>query len=640
MKPPPPSPRRPEGDSVALRLGRAVLSYPIPLGAAAGLALGGSLLYLASAPVLGKWVWFATLVAGGIPLVVATVRRILSGRLASDVIASMAIVGAIVLDQAFAGVVIVLMQSGGEALERYAFHRATSSLEELLRRAPRTAWRRRGDRVEEVPVSTVVPGDVVTVRAGDLVPVDGEVAGSAALLDESAVTGEPLPRRRPAGETVLSGTANVGDAFDLRAVRPSRESQYERMVELVRRAQDRKPEIQRVADRFAVWFTPITVIVAVLAALVNHSAVAALAVLVVATPCPLILATPVAIVASIDRAADQGLLAKSGAAMEEMGRTRAVLFDKTGTLTVGRPELEAIVPFADGPVDDLLRRAAGLEQLSSHPIAQAVVREARGRGLVLPRVENPREFPGEGLAGTIEGRRVVVGSPALVTAESRQSLEREQAVLATVVPLEGHLVAFVAADQVPLGALVFADRLRPEAEGLGPRLKQLGVRHVGLVTGDTRSNAEEVGRRAGVDSVDAELLPEMKVARVGEIRRAFGSTMMVGDGINDAAALAAASTGVAMGAHGAGISAEAADAVLLVDDLNRVVDGIALGQRMLRTVRQGIWFGLGASVVLMGFASVGLIAPAVGAVLQEGIDAAVIVNALRVRWGAFSAARG
>ncbi len=627
-------------------LGHLVLRYPIPFLALAGLAVGLLLLpvhrpELAGLVWLGmplpntlsNWVWLGTLLVGGTPLVVATARRLWKGRFASDVIATLAIVAASVLVQPFAGVIIVLMQSGGEALESYAFHRASSSLEGLLERAPRTAQRHQGGRIEEVPVEEVRPGELLAVRTGDVLPVDGSVESEHATIDEAAVTGEPLPRSCTKGDRLLSGTVNLGPAFDLRALRTSGESQYARIVELVRSAQTSKPAIQRLADRYAVWFTPATLLLAAGAWYYTHSAITALAVLVVATPCPLILATPIAVIGAIDRASDRGIVVKSGAAIEQLGGARAVLFDKTGTITAGRPEVERIVPLGGQDPARVLRLAGALEQLSSHPLAASVAREAKSRDLELPQVERPREFPGAGIAGIVEGHRVMVGSRSLVASELGRPLEEERRLLEATGPMTGRLEAYVLVDQAPAGVLVFADRLRPEAKGLAARLRSLGVRHVGILTGDHLANAMTIAAEAGITEVAADLLPEQKVERVGETRRRFGTAVMVGDGINDAAALAAASVGIAMGAGGAGVSAEAADAVVLVDDVSRVADGIALGQRMLSVARQGIYLGLGASIVLMGLASIGEIPPAVGAILQEGIDVAVIFNALRVRYG-------
>ena len=618
-----------EGEPSRYPLRRWVADFPIPFLAITGLLIGLYLTYVGGRPDVGRYVWYGTLIVGGLPLVYATAQRLWHREFASDVIATLAILAAIALDQSFAGAIIVLMQSGGEAIENYAHGRATASLDRLTRRSPRWAYRYGSTGVEKVPVDQVHPGDRLAVRNGDILPVDGTIVSEVGTIDESAVTGEPLPKTRRCGAQVLSGTVNVGPTFDLVALRPSGESQYAKIVDLVRRAQTQKPTIQRLADRYATWFTPTTVVIAILAAYFDRSAVTALAVLVVATPCPLILATPIAVLRAMDRCSDRGIVMKSGAAIEELGRAQVVLFDKTGTLTSGRPEVERVVPLGSAASNDIVRLAAAVEQFSSHPLAAAISRRlSTGQ---LPPVSNHHEFPGAGVTGTIEGRRVVFGSRGLCEMVMKRPLEKEWVQVLNSGVAQGRLVSFVLVEGIAVGAVLFEDPIRPEVPGLADKLRRLGVKEIVLLTGDKRANAEDIAQRAGIATVEADLLPEAKVARVGEFRRRVGSTVMVGDGINDAAALASSSVGVPMGAQGAGITAEAADAVLLVDDVSRVADGIALGQRMLRVARQGILFGLGASLILMGIASFGLIAPADGAVIQEALDVTVIFNALRVR---------
>jgi len=622
----------PTYEASPIRIGPIVRRYPLPFLAITGLLVGATLTYLLHHPVLGGWVWLGTLIVGGIPLVFQTLRRILRGEFASDIIAMLAIVGALGLDQAFAGVIIVLMQSSGEAIDSYAFHRATASLRGLLRRAPRQARRRRGEAVEEITVEEVAVGDRLVVLAGDMIPVDGEVTSPEALLDESAVTGEPLPRRRPAGEHVLSGSINVGTPFDMRADRRSGESTYSRIVELVRTAQDRKPPLQRLADRFAVWFTPLALAVAALGWLLTHSPQTALAVLVVATPCPLIIATPIAVIGAVNRAADRGLVVKSGGAIEEIGRAHVVVFDKTGTLTAGRPEVQKVVTFdPDWSAGEVLRIASALEQLSSHPLAAATIREAHKTTAALPMAAEVVETGGAGVEGIVEGHRVLVGSSSLVRRRLGVELAPLRARLPSGHEAEGWLVAFVMVDGKPAGAILYADPLRPGVPAMVDRLHRLGVQQVVLLTGDSSANAKVTAEEAHITEFIGDLLPEGKVERIRDYRDRLGSTVMVGDGINDAAALASASVGVAMGARGSGISVDAADIVLLVDDVTRVPDGIELGQRMVLVARQGIYLGLGASIVLMAVAAGGFVLPALGAILQEIIDVLVILNALRVR---------
>ncbi len=605
-------PRRDEVQSV-LSLLRGLAHRPVALIAAMGLAAG---LIARSDRVL-----LATLLIGGIPLVVQTLRGMLRGRFAADIVAMLAIITAFVLGQYFAGAVIVLMQSGGEALEAYAMGRASDSLEALLARAPRIAHRLRGEAIEDVPVEVVQVGDLLVIRPGDLVPVDGEVTEGTSTVDQAALTGEPLPIRAVAGSALMSGSLNLEGALRARALRPSGQSQYQQIVQLVERARREKPPIQRLADRFAVWFTPVTLAMCAVAFLATGSTASVLAVLVVATPCPLILATPVAVIAGISRAADIGVIVKHGRAIEQLGLARAVVFDKTGTLTLGHPSV-AHVDVLDGvSAPELLRLSAAVEQLSSHHLGRAVADAGRAQLPALPPVTGFHETPGRGVSGRVDGRLVSVGSPRYLRDAGVPLADGSNDGTAAYVAIDGHLA----------GTIEFADRIRHQVPALLQRLTVLGVTDTVMLTGDREAPAEAIAAQAGIRTVRANLLPADKVAAVRDLTQRHGIVLMVGDGINDAPALAAATVGVAMGAHGTAVSAEAADVVLLVDDIARVGDAIAISRRMRRVVLQSIGVGLGVSFALMVVASLGHITPAAGAVMQEALDAAVILNALRVR---------
>jgi heavy metal translocating P-type ATPase len=576
---------------------------------------------LFGAPEFERWVFLGTLLVGGVPLVLQTLRGILSGRFAADIVAMLAIVTALVVGQYFAGAVIALMQSGGEALERYAMGRASSSLEGLLARAPRVGQRMQDGQVKEVPVREIRVGDQLLVRPGDLVPVDGEVTSGTSAVDQSALTGEPLPIRAVRGTRLLSGSVNLDGALQMRALRAADRSQYQQIVRLVERARREKPPIQRLADRFAVWFTPLTLVMCGVAWGLTGSSTSVLAVLVVATPCPLILATPIAVIAGISRAADLGVIVKTGAALEQVGRARAVVFDKTGTLTLGHPTVARIEAANGTAPDDLLRFAAAVEQLSSHHLGEAVADAGRQRLGLLPEATGFLETPGAGASARVEGRAVDLGSASYLAARG-----------VVVPPAPNHnTIAYVSVDGQLAGAIEFADPLRHQVPSLMQRLAVLGVTESVMLTGDREATAHVIAAQAGIRTVRANLLPADKVAAVKELRRRYGTVVMVGDGINDAPALAAATVGIAMGEHGTAVSAEAADIVLLVDDISRVGDAMAISRRMRRIALQSIGVGLGVSFLLMGIASLGLLAPAVGALLQEALDATVILNALRVR---------
>jgi heavy metal translocating P-type ATPase len=598
------------------------------LAAACVLALAaGGLLHLAGRPHWGDLV-----LAGGtaivlVPLTWSVLASLARRDVGVDAIALVAIAGALALQEWAAGAVVALMLAGGNALEEVASGRARHELTALVERAPRIAHVRRGDLVDEVPVELVPVGAAVLVRSGEVVPVDGVVESPEAVVDESSLTGESLPRVLERGGLVRSGAANAGEVFELRAVRPAAESAYAGIVRLVREAEARKAPFVRLADRYAVVFLPLTALVAGLAWWLSGDAVRALAVFVVATPCPLILAAPIALVSGISRAARAGVIVKGGGVIEQLGQARTVLLDKTGTLTLGMPEIERVlVPDGIGE-DELVRVAASLDQLSAHPLAEALVHEAQRRSLELSFPTEVREEPGRGIAGVVEGRTVAVGSETWLQANGFEQDGRRW----DAGDSPGRTTIAVAVDGRRAGAIVMADHVRDDAGGLVADLRGAGVRHVAMVTGDAAAVGEEIGRRLGVDQVYSGLSPEEKlhVVRAMQGRPGLHPVVMVGDGINDAPALALAEVGIAMGTAGATVSSETADAVVVVDRVDRVVEAIRIGRRSLSIARQSVLAGMGLSAVAMGFAAVGLLVPIAGALVQEAIDVAVILNALR-----------
>jgi heavy metal translocating P-type ATPase len=579
-----------------------------------------------------------TVIAGAVavllvPLVVDVLRTlVVQQRIGVDIIALVAMAGALALGEYLAGAVIALMFSGGQALEAAASRRARRELTALVQRAPTIAHRSRGELIEEVPVQELAVGDVVVVRTGDVIPVDGTVMTGDAVIDESALTGESLPVTRTAGETVLSGTANAGAPFDLRATRPAAESAYAALVRLVERAEKSRAPFVRLADRYAILFLPLTLFVAAGAWILSGDPVRALAVVVVATPCPLILAAPIALVSGVSRAARRGVIVKGAAAIEGLGQARTVLFDKTGTLTIGRPRVQEIISNDGTPALDVLRLAASLDQLSPHVLAEALVSEAEEHELPLSRPTDVREQPGQGIAGTVDGLDVAVGSRAWM--RSLGYVERELA-LDSVAATVGLARVYVGAGGHVLGTVVMADELRPDTAGLVDELRRHGVRHVAMLSGDRRPVAEHIGAVVGVDRVYAEQSPEdkLRVVRALHDDAALTPVVMVGDGVNDAPALAVADIGIAMGAAGATVSAETADAVITIDRVGRVADAVAIGRRSLAIATQSVVAGMTLSIVAMGFAAAGLLVPVAGALLQEAIDLAVVLNALRALRG-------
>ena len=607
--------------------------YPIPVFAIAALVAGAIIQLVFGEPSIARWVWYGALIIGGLPIIWGTFRGILRGKFASDVVAMLAIIAAILMDQAFAGVVVVLMQSGGEAIEDYGLRRATSSLDALLARAPRLARRKNPNgSIDIINVNQVRVGDHLVVRPGDLVPVDGEIISGKSEIDESALTGEPIPRAKSNGDKVLSGAINLNGGLEIRADKISQDSEYARIVELVKKAQEEKPPIQRLADQYAVYFTPITLAVSAIGFLITFNPVTILAVLVVATPCPLILATPIAVISGVNKAAKRGIIVKGGAAIEQMGRTRVVAFDKTGTITFGAPFVEKVVAINNFTTEEILLKAGCVGQLSSHVAAQSIAHKAAKQFAKLELPLGFKETPGAGVEGVVQQQTILVGSKRFLEARIGKELVGSQ--LQDVIDgtqSYGKMLTFVAIDSKPAGVIVFNDQLRAGVPSMIQRLHDLGVEETVMLTGDNFENAQTIAREAGIQVVEANLLPGQKVEKLQKLKEKYERLMMVGDGINDAPALATATVGVAMGAHGAGISAEAADVVLLVDDITAVSDAVSISQRMLKVAKQGILIGLGSSFALMVIAAFGFIPPAIGAMLQEVIDASVILNALRAR---------
>ncbi|ASR55784.1 heavy metal translocating P-type ATPase [Cellulomonas sp. PSBB021] len=595
-------------------LGRLV-AYPVVLATLVVGSVGG-VLEAAGLPGAAQVVVSAfALVVAGIQArgMVADLR---AGRYGVDLLAVTAIVSTVAVGEYWAALVVCLMLSGGEALEDYAAGRARRELTGLLQNAPRTARRKDADgSVTEVPVDEVAVGDVLVVRPFEVVPVDGVLESDRATLDESSLTGESLPVDHVQGDELLSGAVNGGEALDLRATALAADSQYQRIVALVREAQDSKAPFVRLADRVAVPFTLFALGLAVAAWLVSGEPARIAEVLVVATPCPLIIAAPVAFLGGMSRAARAGVIVKSSGTLEQLARARTAAFDKTGTLTFGQPRVTDV--HADGVApQELLLLAAAVEQYSSHPLAQAVVEHARATGRAVPAADDVLEVPAHGVRGTVDGRVVVVGSARFVAHETGATPSEPGAGTGVHVAVDGR----------PAGHLTLADELRPEAAGTIAALHRAGVRTTMMLTGDSEPVARRIAAQAGVDDVRAALLPQDKVTaiRTAPLR----PVLMIGDGVNDAPVLASADVGIAMGARGSSAASESADVVVMVDDLSRAARAVQVGQRTLRVAWQSIGIGLVMSVGLMLVAAAGRLPALAGAWLQEVVDLATILWAL------------
>ena len=587
-----------------------------------GLALGFAL------PLFGQaaWqdrVWAAFTIPVLTVLVCEIVASLRRGEVGLDIVAVLSMAAALVVGEELAAVVVALMYAGGQFLEAFAERHARREMTALLARVPRTAVRHRTSGLEEVALDLIVPGDRLLIRQGDVIPADGVVSSGLAVLDQSALTGESIPVQQHAGDEVMSGSTNAGEAFDLTVSHRAAESTYAGIVRLVDGAQRSKAPMSRLADRFAIVFLVITVLIAAVAWFFTGDAVRAVAVLVIATPCPLILGVPVAIVSGLSRAARRGILIKGGKAIEALARINSVVLDKTGTLTDGRAKVVAVNVSADADPDDVLRLAASLDQASKHVIAQAIVAEARNRQFELTIPSDVVEAAGEGVQGVVEGRSVAVGGTRFVISrlsmgtESTLNLSTGAGAVTVAVAIDGRLV----------GEIRLADELRSGTQSLLQRLRNLGVQRIVLATGDRREVAEAVTAGLGIDAVRSGLTPDQKILVVLSERK-NGPVMMIGDGVNDAPALAAADVGVAMGARGAAASAEAADVVILVDHLDRILPAIEIARRSRFIAMEGVFVGMGLSLVGMVAAALGLLTPVQGALIQGAIDVAVILNAL------------
>ena len=604
---------------------RFLRSYPVPVATLLAIAAGAGAGFVWG-PLWRNVVWTVGLLACGAPVVLKTTAGVLRGKFAADLVATLAVVAAFALGEPFVGLVIVLMQSGGEALERLAEGRATDALRALQDAAPRTVHRFHDGTVEDVPVEVVTVGETILVRPGEVVPCDGEVQSGRSHLDTARITGEPVPVVATDGSKVMSGTVNQESPLIIRVTAIAAESQYARIVQLVREAQSSKTPLQRVADRYAVWFTPVTIVICAIAYAASGDWSRVLAVLAVATPCPLILATPVAVLGGMNRSARNQVLIRNGGALEALGTISAVIFDKTGTITIGKPEVSSLIPFGSVDEGHLLGMAAAVEQFSGHLLARTIVDEAVNRSVAVPHAVNLSESPGRGVEGDVHGSRVMVGAKSFL-------IERYPDSLGEIQQLEpdekAALRAYVAVDGSLAGIIQYADRIRPGMRQMIERIREAGVKHIMLLSGDRAANVHHVANSVGIEDAKGDLLPEDKVSAVRALLGEGERVLMVGDGTNDAPALSAATVGVALASQGRGIATEAANVILLADDPARIVDAIHISRRTMRIAKQSILVGLGISSLGMVGAAMGLIPPVAGALLQEGVDLAVILNALR-----------
>jgi heavy metal translocating P-type ATPase len=564
----------------------------------------------------------AALLFGGIPLVFDLLIKLAHAEFGSDLLAGISIVTSMILGEYLAGTLVVLMLSGGEALEAYAVRSASSVLAALARRMPSRAHRRKGGQVIEVALGEVDIGDTVVVFPHEICPVDGTVVEGHGVMDESYLTGEPYMMSKTPGSTVLSGAINGETALTLRADKRAVDSRYAKIMEVMRASEQRRPRLRRLGDQLGALYTPLAVAIAVVAWAGSGQAIRFLAVLVVATPCPLLIAIPVAIIGSISLSARRGIVIKDPAVLEKIDTCRTAIFDKTGTLTYGQPKLTEVIPAAGFTKEEILSLVASLEQYSKHPLASAILEAAREQGMPLVDASEISEPPGQGLRGTVRQHNIRITS-------RKQMLAQHPDLATELPPIAGGMECIVAVDDRYAASFRFRDQ--PREEG-GPFIHHLQPKHhfdrVLITSGDRESEVRYLADQVGIQEVYAGQTPEQKLELVRqETQRA--NTVFLGDGINDAPALTAATVGIAFGQN-SDITAEAAGAVIMDTSLQKVDEFLHISRRLRTILLQSAIGGMALSLVGMGFAAAGYLPPVAGAIIQEVIDVAAVVNALRV----------
>jgi len=556
-----------------------------------------------------------------VPLLWGMWEDLRMGTYGVDILAATAIVTSVLMKQYWAGMVVVLMLTGGESLEDYAEHRARSELDALLKRAPQTAHVLRGRKIVDVAASDVRVGDKLEIRFGEVVPVDAEILEGEASFDESSLTGESVPQAKSKGMTILSGSVNLDGVITVRALHLAADSQYEQIIRLVRNAQNSQAPFVRMADRYAVPFTIISFAIAIAAWTLSGHAIRFLEVLVVATPCPLILAAPIAIISGMSRASKQGIIIKTGAALEKLALARTFAFDKTGTLTRGEPTVDHIQTFGDWKRDDLLTLAASVEQNSNHVLAKAIVAKAASEKLRLSKVKQVREMAGRGLHATANGKTVLAGRLSLL---QEYSVKLPAKFTAQQVQ---QTATFIAVDGQLAGIITFSDEPRPETKATLKDLQRLGVRQFLMVTGDSAATAKAVGKLLGIKNIRADALPADKMTALESVKER--PVAFIGDGVNDAPVLTASDVGIALGARGSTAASESADIVIMPDSLSSVTAALTIARRTFYIAKQSILVGIALSIGLMCIFATGHFPPLYGAIIQEVVDIVVIFNALR-----------
>lgn len=583
--------------------------------------IAGLILQLSGRATASHWVLGIVSAIEVIPLAWDMWQNIRSGRYGIDILAATAIITSVILGQYWAGIVVVLMLTGGEALEDFARHRAKTELDELLKHAPQKARVIRKGKTIELPVNELRIGDKIIIKAGDLVPVDSMVIEGTASFDEASLTGESLPQTKQVKDQLLSGSINLDGAIIAKSTATAEDSQYQQIIKLVRGAASSQAPFVRLADRYSVPFTLMAYAVAVSVWVVSGQAIRFLEVIVVATPCPLLLAAPIALISGMARASKYGIIVKTGAAMERLAEVKTIAFDKTGTLTRGELVVDGLTTYGKLDSNEVLRAAASLEQSSNHVVARAVITYAQSKKIKLKKVKKVQEIAGLGLKATWQSQEIIIGRLQFLQDNSVSIPKKLKQ------PAIGQSIVYVAIDKTLAGIITLKDEIRPEAKATIERLHDLGIKETLMVTGDNESTAQAIAKALGINHVHAGALPADKLHILGEITNR--PMAFVGDGVNDAPILTASDVGIALGARGSTAASESADMVIMLDDVGRVATATTIAKRTFQIARQSILVGIGLSLLLMLIFATGKFSPLTGAIVQEFVDVIVIFNALR-----------
>ncbi len=556
-----------------------------------------------------------------VPLLWGMWQDVRLGKYGIDILAATAIVVSVLLNEYWAGLVVVLMLTGGKSLEDYAEHRAKSELDALLDKAPRTAHVIRKGKTLEIKVADIHIGDRLVIKAGDVVPADAMVMEGIANFDESSLTGESLPQSKDVGDQLLSGSINLDGPVTAKATATADDSQYQQIIKLVRSAAASQAPFVRLADRYSLPFTVAAYAIAIAVWVLSGQAVRFLEVIIVATPCPLLLAAPIALISGMSRASRYGIIVKTGSALERLAEVKSIAFDKTGTLTRGELSVHRVKAFPGFTADEVLRLAASLEQNSNHVVAQAILAEGRSKQIKPVKAKQVQEIAGQGMQASLKGRRVIIGRLSLLQAQGITVPKQSKTDDVT------QTVVYIAADDELAGLITFTDNIRDETKTTLASLKALGIKETVMVTGDNKATAVAIAKQLGINHVHAEALPAEKLRILTEAKHR--PMAFVGDGVNDAPILTASDVGIALGARGSTAASESADVVVMLDDLSRVAAALEIAKQTFKIARQSILVGIGLSLGMMAVFATGKFPPLTGAILQEVVDVVVIFNALR-----------